>query len=98
MARLIWAQQALDDFERLLEYIAKDSPLAARRFGEKLIARVELLQSYPEIGGWVLEDRSRRYREILQGNYRVIYRTDENVVYLVAVYHAARLLNVDDID
>lgn len=98
MARLIWTNKALEHFEGLLAYIAADSPLAARRFGEKMLAKVELLETYPNLGGWIAEDDTRTYREVLQGNYRVIYRTDGDAVYLVAVHHAARLLDVTELN
>ena len=93
MARLIWTNQALNDFDALLEYIALNAPVAARRFGEQLIAKVELLQSAPLLGSFIAEDESLTYREILQGNYRLIYRVSEDVVYLMTIHHAARLLD-----
>jgi len=95
MARLIWTENAIDDFERLIEYIAQDAPLAARRFAQKMISRIELLQQHPNLGGYVAEDDTRTYREVLQGNYRVIYRSEKNDVYLVAIHHSARLLDVE---
>ena len=97
MARLIWTNRALDDLERLVEYIAQDAPVAARRFAQKIFKRVEQLQSHPESGGWLPEDETHAYREVLQGNYRVIYRVDEDSIYLVAVHHAARLLDVENL-
>jgi toxin ParE1/3/4 len=97
MAQVIWTPKALDDFESLLAYIANDAPVAARRFAQKLIQRVELLASHPLLGSFVAEDSSRTYREVRQGNYRVLYRTDADTVYVVAVHHAARLLDTDDI-
>ena len=97
MAQVIWTPKALDDLESLLDYIAKDAPATARRFAQKLIARVELLASHPFLGGYVAEDSSRTYREIRQGNYRVLYRSDAQAVYIVAIHHAARLLDTDDL-
>lgn len=66
MARLIWTQQALDDFERLLEFIAKDAPIAACRFAEKIIDRVEMLQEHPQLGSLIPEDERRVYRQIVK--------------------------------
>ena len=97
MARVIWAPNALADLESLLEYIARDAPQAARRFAEQLVDRVEVLAQHPLLGSFVPEDDSQTYREIRQGNYRVIYRPDDDVVYVVAVHHASRLLSVDDL-
>ncbi|MEM8865015.1 MAG: type II toxin-antitoxin system RelE/ParE family toxin [Planctomycetota bacterium] len=98
MARLVWTERALGDLQALLEFIERDSPLAARRFAQQIMVRVERLQAFPLYGGLVAEDETRRYREVLQGNYRVIYRADKERVYLVAVHHAARLLQPSDLE
>lgn len=98
MAKVIWAPRALDDLVRLIDYISADAPVAARRFAQKILDRVDLLQDHPLAGGFVFEDETRTYREVLQGNYRVIYRTDGNAVYIVAVHHAARLLDPGQLD
>ncbi len=98
MARLIWTSRCLDDLERLLEYIERDAPIAARRFGQQIIDRVELLQTNPYLGSVVPEDDTSTYRQILQGNYRIIYRVSGDIVYLVTIHHAARLLNVEDLN
>ncbi len=93
MAQVIWTPKALDDLESLLDYISQDAPAAARRFAQKLVSRVELLVDHPLLGGYVAEDSSHTYREIRQGNYRVLYRSDAQAVYIVAIHHAARLLD-----
>ena len=68
MARLIWTERALADLEQLLAYIERDAPIAAKRFAQKIVTRVESLQDNPLLGGFVLEDESHTYREILQGH------------------------------
>ncbi len=95
MAQVIWTPKALDDLESLLDYIAKDAPVAARRFAQKLMGRVDLLADRPLLGSFIPEDPSHTYRELRLGNYRVLYRSDGESVYIVAVHHAARLLDSD---
>ena len=97
MAQIIWAPKALEDLGAVVEYIARDAPVTARRFGEKLITRVESLKTHPLSGGFIEEDESHTYRQILQGNYRVIYRVADDTVIIVAVHHAARVLDPDDL-
>lgn len=97
MAKIVWTPKALDDLESLLDYISKDAPAAARRFAQKLVSHVEMLGRHPLLGGFVAEDPERVYRELRQGNYRVLYRTDGRMVYIVAIHHAARLLDSDDL-
>jgi toxin ParE1/3/4 len=97
MARVIWSLRAIEQLETLVEYIASYSPLEARRFAQKIFDRTDQLGLYPESGGLVPEDPERRYREVLQGRYRLIYRTDGKRVLIVTVYHGARLLSAEDL-
>ena len=97
MAQIIWAPRALDDLEHLIAYISRDAPVTARRFAQKIIARVESLQDQPLSGSFLPEDETRTYRQLIQGNYRVIYRAQEPTVIVVAVHHAARLLDVGEL-
>ncbi len=85
----------MGDLDSLLDYISRDAPAAARRYANKLISRVEMLVNHPLLGGFIAEDPKQTYRELRQGPYRVIYRTDGRIVYIVAVHHASRLLDTD---
>lgn len=98
MARLIWTMRCLDDLQRLIEFIEVEAPIAARRFAQTVVDRVELLQGNPLLGGKVREDEAGVYRELIQGNYRIIYRATSDVIYLVAIHHAARLLDVEALE
>ena len=68
MARVIWAPKALADLEALLDYIGRDAPASASRFGEKILARVDSLAEFPDSGSFVPEDETQTYREVFQGN------------------------------
>ena len=96
--RIVWSARAASQLEAIVEFIAAGSPVEARRFAARVLQRVESLASHPTLGGWVIEDESRRYRELLQGSYRIIYRTTDETVFIVAVRHAARLLAADDLN
>lgn len=98
MAEIIWAPRALEDLERLLNYIATDAPVAATRFAQRVIKRIEQLADHPESGNYVPEDDTLGYRQLLLGNYRIIYRVDKAVVYIIAIHHAARLLDADTLE
>jgi len=98
MARIVWAPKALGDLEDLVAYIARDAPVAARRFAQRVVARVDLVGRHPWSGAVVPEDASGVYREVRQGAYRILYRTDGQTVFIVGVHHAARLLDAGDLD
>jgi toxin ParE1/3/4 len=92
MAQITWDPVALDDLEEIARYIERDSLAAARRLIQRMFDRVEQLKRSPRSGGFLEEDRRQIYRQLIQGNYRLIYRCHGNDVFIVAVYRAARLL------
>ena len=96
-ARIVWSAHAAGQLETIVEFIAAGSPAEARRFKTRVLRRVESLASHPALGGWIAEDQGRTYRELLQGNYRIIYRTTNEAVFIVTVRHAARLLPPDEL-
>jgi addiction module RelE/StbE family toxin len=92
MAQIIWDPVAIDDLDEIARYIARSAPVAARRLVQRIIDRVDGLKKFPLSGGFIDEDNRHIYRQLIQGNYRVIYRCDGGDVVVVAVYHGARLL------
>ena len=100
MTRIIWSPKSVRDLAEIEAYIAQHNPVAAKRLVQKIIRRTDRLQSSPNSGGLVEEDERRRYRQVLLGNYRVIYRYDqeEKTAIIITVIHAARLLDTDELD
>ncbi len=94
MARVIWSPTSLDDLNAILTYIASDSPANARRFGERILDRIELLADQPESGGFVPEECYTGSREVLVGRYRIIYdiEAEGSAIRILTVIHGARLL------
>ena len=98
MAHIIWAPRAFADLENLLDYIARSEPATARRFGQRVLDRIEKLSDFPNAGSFVPEDDTLTYREVFQGPYRIIFRRDESHIVIVAIHHGARLLRVDELE
>jgi toxin ParE1/3/4 len=74
MVKIIWTDLAIEDLRSIHNYISKDSPFYANRFIEKLLFRVEQLKNYPKSGRKVPEIGDECIRELIEGNYRIIYR------------------------
>jgi len=90
--KIIWSPPALDDLKEIVRYIRRDDPQAARRFGEKLIAKAESLSTLPERGRVLAKFRDPHIREIIQGPYRIAYRiaADPARVEIARIWHGAR--------
>src|SRR5437667_10850 len=74
MKRIRWTEPARDDLRAIHKYIARDSEIYAQRMVDRILRRVEMLETFPEIGGQVEELGRKDIRELIEGNYRIIYR------------------------
>ena len=59
---------------------------------------VERLAHLPRIGRVVPEINDTAIREIILGNYRIIYRLHTELAEILTVYHGARLLDPTTLD
>jgi len=92
MAEIIWSDLAVEDLRSIYEFIAADSVFYASRQTERLIARTEQLQAFPASGRIVPEFDNPDLRELIEGNYRFIYKLGSEMVYIVRVHHASRMI------
>lgn len=92
MVKIIWTDFAIEDLRVIHEYISKDSKLYADRFISKLIDRVEQLEKFPRSGRVVPEFDNDSLRELIEGNYRIIYRLEQDFVGVARIHHSARVL------
>jgi len=94
MAEIIWSEESILAMEDIYNYIAHDSPLYARYQIESIYKSAERLRQFPESGRHIPEFPQLPHREIIVGNYRVIYRYDSisHELKIVTVVHGARLL------
>lgn len=97
MARIIWAEPALHDFEEIADYISLDKPLAAKRFAQRVFERVEQLANHPQSGSVPHELKGTPYRQLVVPPVRIFYRTQNKVVYIVHVMRGERLFRKDDL-
>lgn len=95
--KLFWSPLALVQAEEISCYIAEDNPSAAEKWLAGLFEEVERLADYPESGRHVPELRRPEIREIVYGEYRIIYRIRTVTVAILTVRHGRRLLSDDDL-
>ena len=95
--KIIWSPLAIDRASEIAEYIAQDKPSAAEKWINTVFSRVEQLKSSPEIGRVVPEIRNDRFREMIYGNYRIIYRIEKTQISILAIRHGKQILPIDEI-
>ncbi len=93
-----WADIAYKDLEDIISYISTESIENALQVLNKFKEKAESLINFPERGRIVPElkfHNIENYREILLTPWRIIYRIENNKVYVIAVFDGRR--NFEDI-
>ena len=95
--KIIWSPLSIDRTTEIAQYIAQDNPSAAKKWVENLFTKVEILKSSPQSGRVVPETHIDDIRELIYGNYRIIYRLEEKRISILTIRHGKQILPVEDI-
>jgi toxin ParE1/3/4 len=89
---LIWSHEALDDIDRIADYISRDSRYHAQQVIERLFDLADELPGHPKLGHIVPELADPNVRERFLYSYRLIYELTAEAIHILAVIHGKRLL------
>jgi len=87
----------VDRVSEIAGYIAQDNPVAADRWVDTVFEKVRELKGFPESGRIVPEINNKTIRELIYGNYRIVYRVEISRSSILTVRHGKQLLPVDEI-
>ncbi len=94
MNTIVWTPQAVEDVEAIHRYVARDSVRYADLLVERIVEAIERVGAFPLSGRVVPEIGDEAIREVVHGNYRIVYRIRDEAVEVLTVFHAARLLRL----
>ncbi len=94
---IIWSPFAIDRTTEIAEYIAQDNPAAATKWIETLFDKVQSVKSSPKSGRVVPETNREDIRELIYGNYRIIYRVEKIKISVLTVRHSKQILPIEEI-
>ena len=87
MVKIIWSDLAVDDLKSIHDYISKDSSRYADDMIERILQIVDQLETYPKSGRKVPEFKNESIRELILGNYRIVYLIKENSISISRIHH-----------
>jgi len=93
-----WTETAQKDLVGIIDYISIDSVESALKIFEKLKKEAEELDNFPYRGRIVPELKYHNiesYRELIISPWRIIYRIEDEKVFILAVFDGRR--NFEDI-
>jgi len=94
--KIVWSPLAIERVTKIAEYIALDNPSAAQMWVETLFDKIQPLKSSPKSGRIVPETRQEDIRELIYGNYRIIYRIEKNKISVLIVRHGKQILPLEE--
>jgi toxin ParE1/3/4 len=89
---ILWTDSAKSDLADIGDYISKDNPRAAMTWVEKLLCAVEQAADMPLSGRVVPEFQRPELREVIRGNYRIVYCVGEERIDVLTVFEGHRRL------
>ncbi len=92
MAEVCWSLTASADLQEIEDLIARDSPLHAVNFVDRIVEAAETLHQAPQLGRVVPEFGRTDLRELLFRGYRIVYLLRGDAVSILRVVHGARNL------
>ena len=92
-----WAPLAIERVTEIAAYISEDNSVAAEKWIHDVFARVGQLRRFPESGRQIPETPRKDIRELVWGNYRIIYRIDSRQVAILTVRHTKQILPLEDL-
>ncbi len=87
-----WTPRAVEDLKSIARFIGLDNPAASRRFADKLKRRAESVRRFPNRGRVVSEFDREDVRELIEGNYRIVYRVKKDAISILSLFEGHKQL------
>jgi len=98
MVKVVWTEVSVEDLREIFDYISKNSFHYARITVERIYKRADQISKNPRIGRIVPEIDNDEVRELIIGNYRLIYYiVNDGRVDILRIYHSARSLTENNL-
>ncbi|MFQ5825287.1 MAG: type II toxin-antitoxin system RelE/ParE family toxin [bacterium] len=92
--KVIFSAMAKADLAEIVNFIAYDKPQAARKWSVSVRKSVSKLSDFPRMGRTVPEYGDETIREIIKGQYRIVYKIDDKkaTIVILTIHHSKRPL------
>lgn len=96
--KLFWTETAKQDLQAIRRYIAADNPTAAKQWIERLRERARNALHSPLAGRKVPEFSRDDIRELIEGNYRIVYQVFADRLVVLTVFEGHQLFPEEKLD
>ena len=92
MVEVNFTDQSLADIENIAKFIASNSEKYAKIQVQRFFERIEILETTPLLGRIVPEINDKTIRELVMGNYRIIYKIVSELRVDILTIHSSYML------
>lgn len=96
--KIFWSPLAAQRIEEIHQFIANDDAETAGKIVRKIFKKIESLPQNPQRGRIVPEANREDIREVFVKEYRIIYRIDQNEIFILTLRHFKLLLPEKDVE
>jgi toxin ParE1/3/4 len=92
---------AASDLDYIWDYISQDSPHNAVAFLNEMEEKVRGLDIFPDRYPFIPESeilQTKDYRHLIHKSYRSIFKFSHDTVYVMRIFHGAKLLDTASLD
>ena len=90
MARVVWSEVANEDLKNIANYIERGSAYYAKFTVQAIHQKIKVLKEFPYHGRIIPKFDNESYRELIYGNYRIMYFASTEEVKIVTIVHCKR--------
>lgn len=87
-----WSARAVARLDAIHTYVAQDNPGAALRIVQHIARRAGQIAAFPNSGRSVPDYARDDVRELIEGEYRIVYRVGADRIDVLTVKHCAQRL------
>jgi len=99
MVKINWTKLSFIDIESIRDFIAQDSQKYAIITIQKFYQKAQTLSAFPRKGRKVPEFDNPNIRELIIGNYRLIYRIiNEELIHILRIQSSYKQLKSDSLE
>ncbi|HAW78259.1 MAG TPA: plasmid stabilization protein [Balneola sp.] len=89
---IIFTDRFLSRVEECTDYFALDHIPTAIKWAEEIDDHCEQLRSQPDSGRIVPEFNRDEIKELIHGNYRLVYEIKPDRIYMLTIWHTSQIL------
>jgi plasmid stabilization system protein ParE len=90
---IVFTERFVTALEECIDFIAQDDPQVAIEWSKHILDRCDQIANYPKSGRVVPEIGLVQIRELIDGNYRIVYEMSDKQVIILLIWSSRKKMD-----